>query len=814
MCPSRPLTARRPRPGALLALLVALPLLLGACGGDPPGPRLALDGVHDLYALYGTAEVTSGGLTEHPPLLLFRLVYLDNKVDDRDRIASLHAPAPTTMTWRGLETRGPARLSFGTGHLRKEVMDRESPVTFVVEGLDEAAGETEYTTLFDRTLAPAELGDRPWLLRHELELPARELARWTLRFRTEAPGVPAVTAAWATWFGPVLRSTPREVAGEDHPVRQQVVAKDLVADLAEAEVLEEVADDPVQASAFDAAFEVPVLGGRRSLVAATAPSRVRWQLEVPEGGVLDFAVGMDTERGWQKPGDGMTFAVEVDGERVWSLRIDPHHVVNDRGWQLADVDLSPWAGRTVQLDLVTEPGDDASNDVGGWASLRLLSRRSSRRLARGERPNVILVVMDTLRADRFGCYGNPNDLTPRMDAVAARGLVFSDARTVASYTWPSTASIFTGLYPHAHGVLGNGQAWLVDRAETLAELFSDAGYTTGAFVANPLIGPPGNFQQGFETFVNAPAIRARALNERVGHWLTGREEAALFTYVHYFDVHNPYNAPPGFEPEELRPGYSQRDVASPPHLARAFPDEAWDEQQLANFNLENNGNFRDYDGEVLYQDTALGELLDDFAARGLLEDAVVILMSDHGEEFYEHGYPFHGPNLYDESLRVPLILTGYGPSAVEPGVVERPVHVTDILPTLCEMTGVPTPEADLHGHSLLGRGGDEPHYFLSMNGEEVGVEGMTEKLSVLLPPWKLVETPVSERVELYKLDDDPGELNDLAELEPDIRDRLRDRLEAWLTDALEEGAADTGISPEQAWWLQQLGYMGGEDGDR
>ena len=79
---------------------------------------------------------------------------------------------------------------------------------------------------------------------------------------------------------------------------------------------------------------------------------------------------------------------------------------------------------------------------------------------------------------------------------------------------------------------------------------------------------------------------------------------------------------------------------------------------------------------------------------------------------------------------------------------------------------------------------------------------------------KLVETPVSERVELYKLDDDPGELNDLAELEPDIRDRLRDRLEAWLTDALEEGAADTGISPEQAWWLQQLGYMGGEDGDR
>ncbi len=816
----------------VLALLVA-----SSC--SPPQPDLRVEGVHDLYALFGTAAVQSGIVSEDPPVLLYRLVYLDNKVDDRDGIASIHAPARTAVTWRQLATHGPARLSFGCGVVPMETRAAVTsgkplpaslrvPVRFQVEGFDSAAGETSFRPLFDETLAPTDLATLDEVRRFELQLPERAHASWTLRFSTIRVEPPAASSGgalasvnWPGWFEPMLRSDGRPLAADEAPVVVRTVHEDLVASLDTAEVLQENPDDVVRSRAFDAALEVPVFGGRRTLVSASAPSRVRWQLSIPPDSALDFAVGMDSEQGWNLPGDGMSFAVEIDGKRAWAQSLNPHSVTNDRGWHLASIDLTPWAGRTVDLELVTETGDDLLHDVGGWANLRILGNKSTRRLAKGEAPNVLVLLMDTLRADRFGCYGNPNALTPRMDAVAAMGVRFADTRTVASYTWPSTASLFTGLYPHAHGVLGNGQAYLVDRVETLAELFSEAGYTTGAFVANPLISRAGNFQQGFETFVNAPSVRARALNDRVSHWLEGREDTALFTYVHYFDPHNPYNAPAGHVPgEDTVPGYSQTDSASLPHLEHTYPDVIWDKKQQRDFQLQNNGNLKDYDGEVLYQDAAIGELLDEWKARGLLDNTIVVLMSDHGEEFFDHGRPFHGPNLYDESLHIPLILTGYGEAALEPAVVSQAVHITDILPTLCELSDIAPPRSPVDGRPLLPDGRaptrrlhDEPLYFLSMNGEAVGVDGMTEKLAVLSPPWKLIHTPVTQAIELYRLDVDPGELNDLSQTEPAQAQRLMKSLEAWLTSAIQGGANDTGVSPEQAWFLQQLGYVDGTSGD-
>ena len=799
-----PPRSTRPAFRALIALAV-IALLGHAC--SDPAPDVLVESVHDLYARFKTTEVTSGELTESPPVQLFRLIYLDNKVDDRDAIASIHAPTETLVTWHDLATHGEATLTFGCGVVPLANDPQPTAVRFLIEGRDALVDGSPWETLFDHTLAPADLPDVRSVERHELQLPARPTARWSLRFSTTAVGTARVVQ-WPGWFEPVVRSDGRRVPRVERPVIVPRVYEDLLASLDRAEVLEENPDSPVSSGAFDAAFEVPVFGGRRTLVSATAPSRVRWDVDVPPEALLDFVVGMDTEQGWKLPGDGMTFAVEIDGDRIWELRIDPHNVKSDRGWHLASIDLSPWAGTQVGLTLSTETGADAANDVGGWGNLRIMGRSQSRRLAKGERPNVFVIVMDTLRADRFGSYGNSNDLTPRMDALAAEGVLFERARTVASYTWPSTASIFTGLYPHAHGVLGNGQAYLVDRVETLAELFTDAGYTTGAFVANPLISHAGNFQQGFETFVNAPSVRARALNERVDHWIDEQVDSALFTYVHYFDPHNPYNAPPGHEPgEDAVPDYTQQDVASVPHLEATYQDVVWDKKQIRDFQLQNNQNLRDYDAEVVYMDTAVGELIDGWRARGLLDDALIVVLSDHGEEFFEHGRPFHGPNLYDESLHIPLWITGFGPSALEPAVVERSVHVTDILPTLIELTGVPGPRTDPAGSSLLSKGRDEPQYFLSMNGEEVGIEGMTEKLSIYVAPWKLIQTPASGRVELYRLDLDPGELDDLADVETDVRDRLLETLEDWLTAALRDSAGGTGVSPEQSWWLQQLGYV-------
>jgi arylsulfatase A-like enzyme len=141
------------------------------------------------------------------------------------------------------------------------------------------------------------------------------------------------------------------------------------------------------------------------------------------------------------------------------------------------------------------------------------------------------------------------------------------------------------------------------------------------------------------------------------------------------------------------------------------------------------------------------------------------------------------------------------------------VQITDVLPTLCALTGVAQPHKELDGRVLIedGRASsdtrhDEPLYYISMNGEAQGIEGMTEKLAVLWSPWKLIYTPAIGDIELYRLDLDPGELENVAESEPAIRERLMNSLESWLTEAVETGAQDTGVSPEQAWFLQQLGY--------
>lgn len=789
----------------LLLTAAAMPL---SCGNSEP--ELAIGRVHDLYALFGTAAVRSAEKFEDPPQSLFRLVYLDNKVDDRDRVASIHAPAPTSLTWRDLDTYGEAQLTFGLGVVPLATEPVPVPVVFRIEGREENLGGAEFITLFEETLSPTDLVNPKEILRRSVSLPESPDARWTLRFTTALSDTRMSTVDWPGWFEPILRSDGLRVDRSESPLVVRSVYEDLVASLDQAEILQESPENPVRTSAFDAALEVPVFGGRRTLVSAAAPSRIVWRLDVPSDSTLDFAVGMDSEHGWTRPGDGMTFAVEIETERIWELTLDPHSVVNDRGWNPASVDLEPWAGTTIELALVTETGTDPVNDVGGWANLRILRDTHTRRLARGEAPNVLILLMDTLRADRFGSYGNPNNLTPQMDALAANGIRFANARTVASYTWPSTASLFTGLYPHAHGVLGNGQAFLVDRVETLAELFSEAGYTTGAFVANPLISRWGNFQQGFEIFVNAPAVRARALNERVTHWLEGREGNALFTYVHYFDPHNPYNPPEGYAPDD---NYAQDDTVSLPHVEAIYSDVVWDEVQKRDFKLQNIGNLQDYDTEVMYQDAAIGELLSEWDRRGLLENTLVVLMSDHGEEFFEHGRPFHGPNLYDESLFIPLIVTGFGEASLQPSVVEQPVQITDVLPTLCALTGVAQPHKELDGRVLIedGRASsdtrhDEPLYYISMNGEAQGIEGMTEKLAVLWSPWKLIYTPAIGDIELYRLDLDPGELENVAESEPAIRERLMNSLESWLTEAVETGAQDTGVSPEQAWFLQQLGY--------
>jgi len=807
------MTAPAGRAGAARAALVALLGALGAlgaacaggCGGEGGAPRV--DRVHDLLSLLDRAVVEQDGApadTPHGGV---------DEYDHRDGVGLLRSPPGRTFGFLDLATSGPAELRFGCGNAL--VPDRPSDVpiepgcpavTFRVEARDRVGGDhgtgvAPFATVFERAVRLDELPPDGAPLRFTLALGGGADARWDLRLSCEA-GAPA---EWPAWFSPQLVSDGRPVPLADRPVALRGVALDLIEELARATIVQQSEAQPVIRSAFDAAAGVHEAGGVRPVILAAAPARIRYEVSAASGATLEFAVGVHPWKGWKQGGDGLVFAVEVEGRRVWERRLDPARVFDDRGWTPGRVDLSDWDGRTVALELVTEPVGDAAFDLGGWSDIAVVRRTSVPRLAAGDAPTIVLVVVDTLRADRLGCYGGPRR-TPRIDALAAGGVRFAAARSASSWTWPATSSILTGLYPGAHGVRDYQRCLLVESLDTLPELCMRRGYTTAGFAANALIAADNNFDQGFETFLCAPNVTARALNDRVEAWLADTEGCARFLYLHYMDPHLPYRPPDEFAPPAAElPEFDAGDERRLRALLNRTGAEAPDPELLRRW-VELSR--RMYDAEVAYLDTALGELLDALAGHGALDDALVVLTSDHGEEFLEHGLIGHGNHLYEESVHVPLVVTGFGRSALPPRVAALPVESKDVLPTLSALAGLPAPAYDLPGGSLL-EARPRPVFSETLTGVDRGSESHVQRESMTADRWKLIETTTQGRVELYDLAADPGETRDLAPSEPDRSAAMRAALQDW-RNATALSARDNLVSgsEEAEAKLRALGYLG------
>jgi arylsulfatase A-like enzyme len=784
--------------GALGALGAAA--AAGGCGDQGGTPRV--DRVHDLLSLLDRAVVEQDGAPADTPQGGV------DEYDHRDGIGLLRSPSGRRFTFRDLVTSGPAELRFGCGSAL--VTDRPSDVpvepgcpavSFLVEARDRSTGDPAFATVFERTVRLDELPADGSPLAFTLAFGPGGERRWDLRLSCEAEA----PAQWPAWFSPQLVSEGRPVPLADRPVALRGVALDLIEELARATVVQQSEAQPVIRSAFDAAAGVHEAGGSRSVILAAAPARIRYEVPAASGSTLEFAVGVQPWKGWKQGGDGLVFAVEVEGRRVWERRLDPARVFDDRGWTPGRVDLSAWDGRTVALELVTEPLGNPAFDLGGWSDIAVVRRTTVPRLSGGDAPTIVLIVADTLRADRLGCYGGPNH-TPRIDALAAGGVRFAAARSASSWTWPATSSLLTGLYPGAHGVRDYQRCLLVESLDTLPELCMRRGYTTAGFAANALIAADNNFDQGFETFVCAPNVTARALNARVEAWLADTEGCARFLYVHYMDPHLPYQPPPAFAPPagELPPFDAEDE-----RRLRAQFDGAVEEArdpELGRRWIELSR--RMYDAEVAYLDTALGELLDALAAHGALDDALVVLTADHGEEFLEHGLIGHGSHLYEESVHVPLVVAGFGRSALAPRVTALPVESKDVLPTLAALAGLPAPAYELPGGSLL-EARPRPVFSETLTGLERGSEVHVQRDSMTADRWKLIETAAQGRVELYDLSADPGETLDLASSQPDRSAAMRAALEDW-RKATALRARDNLVSgnAEAEAKLRALGYLG------
>ncbi len=410
-------------------------------------------------------------------------------------------------------------------------------------------------------------------------------------------------------------------------------------------------------------------------------------------------------------------------------------------------------------------------------------------------PNVLLFLVDTLRADALGPYGNDVVETPAIDRFAREGTLFEWAFAQTPWTRPSVTSILTGLHPTVHGVERRGSV-LPPGVEFLPEVLREHGYRTGFLATNPNVGSFFGYSRGFDDFIElyerreSGAVNPRELIarsdqvvDRAKEWLEGSSKP-FFLVVFVVDPHFPYDPPPDFNRyvDRTPPASSQVPEGDPRHGL--------------------------YYGEVAFVDHCFGQLMEYLDERGLSERTISILTSDHGEEFFDHGQIGHGKALYDESLRVPLVLRW--PGAIEAGRrIDSPVELVDLMPTLLELAQLPSPQIQ-DGRSLWEASEERAPFLgsLKLDGQR--------KWSARAYPWKLVVDRHS--VMLFDLASDPGELRDVSDQYPE---HVRE-LQAWLAEREESDqrrnllvlqgvrpgeGPDEELSEDAQKALRELGYI-------
>lgn len=443
-----------------------------------------------------------------------------------------------------------------------------------------------------------------------------------------------------------------------------------------------------------------------------------------------------------------------------------------------------------------------------------------------KQPNIILIMVDTLRADYVSAYGYPKNLTPHLDRLAADGTRFDKMFAQASWTKPSAATMLTGLYPSTHKAVGKPDM-LPDNIDTVAELVQAGGYMTGGVADNINVSPLFGFSQGFDDYVYLTPdhffgasdsaskllaysvlrlIRARffsgsiyprhyyqegrVVNQTSTDWLGKHADDRFFYYIHYMDPHDPY-----FEHPFNGVGIARVQTPSPdPKLAGRLSEL--------------------YEGEVRYWDEKFGELVAFLKKESLYDNTLILVTADHGEEFYEHGGWWHGTTLYDEQVRVPLVVKWPKSYTGQVPVFEEIARMIDLAPTILEAAGVPIP-SNLPGRSLINHEAIEE---VSAFAEE-DFEGNIVKM-IRTTDWKLLtanpKNPrgLKER-EVYHLAADPGETNDVAddknnEQKQREMDELLNRFRAVAESAVYH-KQQTELSDQDRARLQALGYLGEDE---
>jgi arylsulfatase A-like enzyme len=434
---------------------------------------------------------------------------------------------------------------------------------------------------------------------------------------------------------------------------------------------------------------------------------------------------------------------------------------------------------------------------------------------RGPAPNLLLITLDTTRADHCSVHGYERDTTPELRSLAEQGTRFDRAYAPSPSTAPTHASIFTSLHPLEHGLVKNGLR-LDDRFDTLAERLARRGYETRAFVSSFVLNRKFGFAQGFDAYddkfeTSDASLRVdrwegftvlggfdRAADEtttRANRWLIHRErERPFFLFVHYFDPHNPYDPPEPFASRFRGEG----------------PKGSVDEIVSR------------YDGEIAFADAQIGRLLETIDHLGIAENTLIVVTGDHGEGLSQHGQMYHGVEVYEEAVRIPLVFRW--PGRILPmRVIEAPMQLNDLTPTLLDLLEIP--RTDLEGRTLAPAlvgdadlDAEHPLYFQTDRAissqrfryldSTVGSDWtIGERFGIRRGRWKYIEDWGRESQELFDLAEDPGELRNLATELPGRTAELSRWLREWRGSDTAAPAASARMTEEDIARLRVLGYV-------
>jgi arylsulfatase A-like enzyme/tetratricopeptide (TPR) repeat protein len=397
------------------------------------------------------------------------------------------------------------------------------------------------------------------------------------------------------------------------------------------------------------------------------------------------------------------------------------------------------------------------------------------------KPNVILITIDTVRADHVGCYGAKDVQTPTLDALAHDGIVFERALSQVPLTWPSHAAILTGLYPFQNGVQDFTAQPLESRFRSVAQAFQEHGYATGAVVSAFVLDRSWGLARGFDVYDDAfsPAeflhkdlgLVERRAGESVTRalaWLQKNPRRPFFFWLHLYDPHSPYDPP-----EPYRSQY------------RSHP----------------------YDGEIAYADHELGRLIAWLKRNQLYEHTSIVFLSDHGESLGEHGEQEHGFFAYNATVHIPLIVKPATGSGVRTGRVSRPVETTAIPATLLQLAGVHDEiEKQASGRGLIRASDDADDEAYSETFYPFSSFGWSPLHALETGRYQFVDAP---QAELYDLAADPGETTNIAAQQPATVAVFRKKLETRLQDRPFTSAHDgsSELSPDAQEKLRALGYV-------